>query len=65
MTYGCKCCHETFTLEDLREWRECDEPYYMFPLDRALICPDCYDDFHHLTLEEQFAVLRKMGDAEK
>lgn len=55
--YVCKGCGETFTDADLRDFRDMGEAYHREK--GCFLCPDCWDDFQRLTLEEQAAILLK------
>ena len=50
-TYICQDCGERFTSEDLREFREMGEVYHKEK--SCFLCPDCYDSFQCMTLEDQ------------
>lgn len=56
-TYVCFDCGERFTSEDLREFREWGEPYHKEK--GCFLCPDCYDSFQRMTLEDQMDFLLK------
>ncbi len=54
----CEFCGALFTDNELEELREMGESFY---LDESIfICPDCYDRFEHLSLEEQFEKVLQM-----
>ena len=46
----CVKCGEVFTPDEIREWKECGDAYSRQPF----MCPDCYDRFQRMDLEEQF-----------
>ena len=46
----CSKCKGIYEDEDLRELKEMGESYSLHPF----ICPDCYDRFNKLNLEDQF-----------
>lgn len=51
MEYVCQVCGEQYTADDLKELREMGERYYH---DKScFFCPDCWDDFQRLPIEEQ------------
>lgn len=49
--FTCRFCGDVFTNEDLREFREMGEAY--FRGEALFVCPDCYDAFSRLPLEDQ------------
>lgn len=49
----CTVCGESYTGEEVCEWRSDGEAYSH----RPLICPDCYDNFSRQPLEAQFSQL--------
>ena len=52
MSFVCVHCKEEFDSFDLREFKQMGEKYYK---DKGtFVCPDCYDYFEMLDLEEQF-----------
>ncbi len=51
----CRICGDTFTPDDIEGMREIGDPFHYE--NGALICPDCYDRFSHLTLEDQLHTL--------
>jgi|GEM_PF-2870310 hypothetical protein len=53
----CQKCGERFTDTDLQEFREMGEAFHREK--GFFLCPDCWDDFQHLTLEEQMVYLWK------
>ena len=53
-TKTCVMCGESFSPEEVREWRETGEVFSSNPL---FICPDCLDRFTRQDLEEQFREL--------
>ena len=55
----CKMCGEEYSKADLRELRMMGDDYNRFPF----ICPDCWDNFQRLDLEDQEALL--MNDFEE
>ncbi len=51
----CLLCGEQYTRKDIRELQEMGEQFHR---DRnSFICPDCYDRYSSLSLEEQFKLL--------
>jgi len=51
----CLMCGEEYTRQDIKELREMGEQFHH---DRnCFICPDCYDYYSHLSLEEQLKLL--------
>lgn len=50
-TVMCRMCGESFTEDDLRELRGFNEPYWCDG--EMFICPDCWDSFRRMDLEEQ------------
>lgn len=55
--YTCKSCGDTFTADDLREFREMGEAYHREK--GCFLCPDCWDSFQRLPLEDQMQLLMK------
>ena len=55
--YTCKSCGDTFTADDLREFREMGEAYNREK--GCFLCPDCWDSFQRLPLEDQMQLLMK------
>ncbi len=55
MVYRCTRCGEVYTKEELKELREMGEAVNMNPF----LCPDCFDDFSRLALENRFDELMK------
>ncbi len=55
--YICKECGEVFTDAELKEFREMGEAHHREK--GCFFCPDCWDSFRRLTLEEQAAALLK------
>ena len=53
--FKCKRCGEEYSAEDLRELKEMGENYNKSPF----LCPDCWDDFQRLDLEDQRDLLLK------
>ena len=53
----CRICGDTFTPEDIDGMGEFGDPFYYES--GVLICPDCYDSFSCLTLEDQMDTLTK------
>ena len=51
----CFFCEDRFTNAELKELKEMGEKYARTK--ECFICPDCYDDFNRLPLEEQFRAL--------
>ena len=47
----CVMCGESFSLDEIQEWRESGEPFSSKPL---FVCPDCLDSFTRQDLEDQF-----------
>lgn len=50
-TWTCKQCGERYTLIDLEELNEMGESYHCE--EGCFLCPDCWDSFRRLPLEEQ------------
>ena len=42
-------CGQIYTDEELKELKEASEPIGMNPF----LCPDCFDDFQKMSLEDQ------------
>ena len=53
----CRICGDAFTGEDVAHMGEFGDPYHYE--NGALICPDCYDRFSRLSLEDQMDTLTK------
>ena len=51
----CRMCGEDFTEGDLDDFRDLGEQYHWEK--GCFLCPDCWDEFQRLTLEEQAAAL--------
>lgn len=51
----CRLCGEAYTEADLEELDEMGERYYCNG--DSFFCPDCWDDFQRLTLEQQAKIL--------
>ena len=49
----CTKCGDKFSGEEISEWRSEHEAFS----DHPFICPDCYDRFQRMDLEDQFSVL--------
>ena len=47
----CARCGDIFTTADLNELREMGETYYLEK--DCFLCPDCWDAFQRMSLEEQ------------
>ena len=54
----CTKCGDLFTDEDLAELRKEHESFSMDPF----MCPDCYDRFSRMDLEDQFEDLMEEED---
>ncbi len=50
----CTMCGDTFTEADLEEFQEMGEAYHREK--GCFLCPDCWDTFQRLPLEEQASV---------
>lgn len=63
----CCVCGERYSSDDLAELREMGDAYY---LDLTVhpanfMCPDCWDDYNHMSAEEQLAVcMRGRGETD-
>lgn len=53
----CYMCEEEFTDEEIEEMFSMGERIYREGSN--FICSDCYDDYHRLVLEDQFAEVMK------
>lgn len=53
----CVSCGQTYTNEELKELKEAGEPIGMNPF----LCPDCFDDFQKMNLEDQLIFLMKVN----
>lgn len=51
----CALCEEQFTDEDLEEMMEMGEVFHRES--NYFICPDCYDDYRRMSLEDQLNIL--------
>ncbi len=51
----CALCEEQFTDEDLEEMMEMGEVFHRES--NYFICPDCYDDYRRMCLEDQLSTL--------
>lgn len=56
-TKTCVMCGESFSQEEIDEWRESGELFSSNPL---FVCPDCLDRFTRQDVEDQFLGL--MGE---
>ncbi len=56
----CSMCGEQFTADEVKELAEMGEPIQFY--DGVFLCPDCYDSYSRLSLEEQFEAALGMGD---
>lgn len=57
--YQCRGCGETFTEADLVDLREMGEAYYREK--GCFLCPDCWDSFQRMDLEEQLKMVMANG----
>ncbi len=55
----CIMCGDTFTETDLEEFQEMGEAYHREK--RFFLCPDCWDAFQRMPLEEQARVAISNG----
>ncbi len=55
--HTCEGCGDTFTDEELREFREMGEAYHLE--EGCFYCPDCWDDFQRLELGKRAEILLK------
>ena len=64
MTVAHKClfCEDTYTKQDLAELDEMGEKYHLESDYEPFVCPDCFDDFQRLPLEEQLKALSEGVD---
>ena len=51
----CALCGEQFTDEDFEEMMEMGEVFHRES--NYFICPDCYDDYRRMSLEDQLIAL--------
>ena len=51
----CVRCKDKFSNEEISEWKTEHESFSMNPF----LCPDCFDRFKHLDLEDQFDELMR------
>lgn len=49
----CVRCKDRFSSEEISEWRTEHEPFSTSPF----MCPDCYDAFSRMDLEDQLTAL--------
>lgn len=56
----CSMCGELYTADEVKEAAEIGEPFQFY--DGKFLCPDCYDSYSRLSLEEQFETALNMGD---
>lgn len=54
-TVVCRMCGDRFTEADLRELRGFNEPCWRDG--EMFICPDCWDDFERMDLDDQAKLL--------
>lgn len=57
----CRFCGETFTQDELKDLRQMGERYHLSG--GCFICPDCYDDFRRMPLEDQAKALLEEASA--
>lgn len=55
----CRMCGEDFTEADLDDFRDMGEEYHWE--NGCFFCPDCWDTFNRMSLEEQAAELLGEG----
>jgi len=53
----CALCGEQFTDDDLEDLMEMEETFHREG--NYFICPDCYDDYRRMCLENQLIALMK------
>ena len=55
--YVCMLCGDKFTANDLREFKEMGESYFIDKKEKSFICPDCFDGYSRKDLEDQAQVI--------
>lgn len=55
MKVKCLMCHEDFSDDDLQEFAELGEKYHIESA--SFFCPDCWDSFQRLDLEDRMKIL--------
>ena len=51
----CALCEEQFANDDLEEMKEMGKAFYHES--NYFICPDCYDDYRRMCLEDQLSIV--------
>lgn len=57
----CMRCRETFQLDELDEWREGGDAYFLESGGKC-ICPDCYDDIARMNIDDRYHAILKIED---
>ncbi len=55
----CAMCGDTFTEADLADFEEMGEAYHREK--RFFLCPDCWDDYQRMTLEQRADIALAYG----
>lgn len=53
--YVCLLCGEHYTTNDIKELRDMGEKYYCE--DGCFFCPDCWDKYQQMPVEQQIDIL--------
>lgn len=61
-TLECSMCGEPFTADEIRELAEMGEAFQF--CDGKFLCPDCFDTYSRLSLEDQLETALHMREGE-